>query len=832
MKRIHDSLRQVIGRHRLVFWYDAEGDWAREFEAFTADDVEKVLVENNEFGVKVRILRHPDRNMRFLIYFPSPRPNDADNWLLDLLLQGHEYKADRASLALQDTGLSYDFHHVVEQHLPFFNAQKRIETLRGILDKDDDADAVRLKMMAVLAGIAPDMDVDTLLLHFLREATQASLFDPLTVALGPSELVGDFWKGVTTLFSYTADEPTLVDFAVSLFRGANPLETSASLNPHGRVFLQRWKDSQSHADTFRHWSARLEADLHVEARLESLTDIAIILDADEFPVFEKKIIHSLCRSFGVGAGKEAILPIIQRRRRSFWYPTHEHGYRALEHAIELRELVAGADLTVGALDEGLTRYTQSWWRIDMAYRRFWFHMRRYAQTNLMEQIAAWVEKTYVNNFLLPLADRWSDRIRELTRWSSETLPSQTAFFDRYVQPFLDRGQKVFVVISDALRYEAACEFAILLRNEDRWTCEVEAMLGALPSYTQLGMAALLPGKTREMDGASGNVILDSRSTIGTQNRSEIVKAKVNGSGIALQAEQFLELNTKTEGRALMRDHDVVYIYHNAIDAVGDSVSTEAQTVEAVERAFGELMRILKKIANINATNMILSSDHGFLFQQEAVAEGDMATLPQADEWTYRNRRFAIGTQVQNGPGMKLFQAADLDLTGEWTAAFPLSLGRFPLQGSGKRYAHGGIALQEVVVPVLRIHKARASDTSRVEVDVLRLPSKITTGQVSFALYQEQPVDDKILARQLRIGLFSKEGEPLSEVQTVSFDFADSEARRRETTIVLALSRNADAFNNQEIELHMEETLPGTSQSVVYRSYALRLQKPFGSDFDE
>ena len=830
MKRIHDSLRQVLGRYRLVFWYDSEEDWAKEFETFTADDVEKIRVENNEFGVKVRILRHPDRDMRFLLYFPSARPNDADNWLLDLLLQGHEYKADRASLALQDTGLPYEYHHIVEQHLSFFNEQKRTEALRGLLDKDDDASAVRLKMMAILAGTAPDLD--TLLLHFLREASIASLFDPLTEALGLAELVDDFWKGVATLFNYTAAEPTLVDFTVSLFRGANPLENSASLNPHGRVFLQRWKDSQSHAEAFRHWSARLEGDLNIEAHLDSIADITVILDADEFPVFEKKVIHSLCRSFEAGEGKEAILPIIQKRRRSFWYPTHEDGYRALEQAVELRELVAGAELNVGSLDEGLANYTNSWWRIDMAYRRCWFHLHRYAQNNLMEQIAAWVEKTYVNNYLLPLADRWSDRIRELTRWTAEVLPQQTMFFDHYVQPFLDKGQKVIVVISDALRYEAACEFAASLRNEDRWTCEVEAMLGVLPSYTQLGMAALLPGKIREIDQATGNVILDSRSTIGTQNRNEIVKAKVSGRGTALQAEQFLELNTKTEGRALMRDHDVVYIFHNAIDAVGDAVSTEAKTMEAVERTFGELMRILKKAANINATNMILTSDHGFLFQQEAVADGDMATLPQATEWTYRNRRFAIGTNVQSDPGVKLFKAEDLGLSGECTVAFPLSLGRFPLQGSGKRYVHGGMTLQEVVIPILRIHKARSSDTSRVAVDVLRMPSRITTGQASFALYQEQPVDDKILARQLRIGLFSSEGAPLSEVCAISFDSSDSETRRRETNIVLALSRNADAFNNQEIELRMEETLPGTSQSVVYRSYTLRLQKPFGSDFDE
>ena len=37
------------------------------------------------------------------------RPADANNWLLDLLLQGYEYKADKASLALQAVGLPHEF---------------------------------------------------------------------------------------------------------------------------------------------------------------------------------------------------------------------------------------------------------------------------------------------------------------------------------------------------------------------------------------------------------------------------------------------------------------------------------------------------------------------------------------------------------------------------------------------------------------------------------------------------------------------------------------------------------------------------------------------------
>ena len=831
MKRIHDSLALVLSKHRLVFWYDGDGEWLKEFETFSDEGVDKIPVENNEFGVKIRILREPDTQRRFLLYFRGPRPPDTDNWLLDLYLQGHEYNADRASLALQEAGLPYDFHHVVEQHLPFFNSSKRVEALRRLLQPDDDADVLRLKMMAVQAGTDPQ--VDLLLLHFLGEAAgKGSLLDPVTETLGSANLVEAFWKSVILVFAYGGGEPSLADFAAGLFRAADPLDSGVALHPHARVFLQQWKDSQTHAGSFEFWSGKLEIELHVSARLESLENLEPILDADAFQVFEKKVIHSLCKSFEAGEGKDALISAIQRRGQSFWFPRHEDGFRALEEAIELRELIAGAELTVDTLETGFGRYVQSWWRIDAAYRRFWLHARNYAQNTLMEAICDWVEKAYVNNYLLPLADRWGDLVGAAQGWGVPGVTSQTVFYEEYVRPFLQKDQKAFVVVSDALRYEAAQEFASRLRSEDRWTCEVDAVLASLPSYTQLGMASLLPGSVRDVDSKSTTVTLDGKSTAGVQNRKDILAAAVEGKGTAVQAEEFLEMNTKTEGRALMRDHEVVYIFHNTIDATGDSPKTEAQTVEAVERAFDELLLILKKLANINASHMVLTADHGFLFQQDDVEADDMAVLPEATEWTARNRRYALGVGVQPGAGVKVFRAGELGLTGEWAAAFPLSLGRFPLQGSGKRYVHGGISLQEVVVPVLRIHKTRSSDTRWVEVDVMRLPSKITTGQASFSLYQEEPVSEKVLPRSLRIGVFAKDDTPLSEVRTLDFDSTNPEARLRESTVVLTLARAADDFNNQQVELRLQETLPGTSQSVVYKSFELKIQKPFGSDFDD
>ena len=450
----------------------------------------------------------------------------------------------------------------------------------------------------------------------------------------------------------------------------------------------------------------------------------------------------------------------------------------------------------------------------------------------MERIAEWVEKTYVNNYLLPLTARWSDQVRGLTHWNGQQLPPQTDFFTRFVQPYLDKGQKVVVVVSDALRFEAAAEFATRLRAENRWTAEVDAVLGVLPSYTQLGMAALLPGQIRDIQLPEGTVTVDGKSATGTAARQQILATALNGKATALQAEAFMELNTKTEARALLRDHDVVYLFHNRIDKVGDALATEAKTTEAVEEAFEELLNLLRKIANANGSHMLLTADHGFLFQQSAVDAADDQPLPTADAWLFRNRRFALGRGIVADPAVKIFSARELGLTGDWSAAFPLALGRFPLQGSGKRYVHGGLSLQEVVVPVVRIHKARTDDIDRVEVDFLRLPARITTGQLALALYQDRPVADKVLGRTLRLGVFAADGTALSEARTLTFDSADAEPRTREQSVTLTLARAADRYNHQEVEIRLEETLAGTHQTAVYKSHRVKLQKPFASDFDD
>ena len=830
--RIHDSLDVALTRKRVVLWYDPSSEWADAFESYAGHRVEKLRVAGNEFSVKITISRAA-LDQRFLLYLPSDRPEENDNWLLDVLLAGHEFKADRASLDIQDAGLTLEYRDLAKQHSAFFHSMVRTEKLKEQLRSTDDAASIRLKMMAVLAGVPAD--IDKLLLHFLTRAEphDLNLTDRVQDAYGSSGLVEAFWKAVAAKFGYDASQPNLRDFAVCLFNSANPLQTKPVLKPHARVFLSFWKDSVSSRSAFGAWSSHLADTLQIEGQLAAASDPQLS-DDDTFEVFDRYTLHRLVQGFQADEPAEKLLERLRLRRSSTWFEKHRRGYQAIEQAIQLRSLLTRVDLGVSSLNVGLQLYVDRWWRIDQAYRLCIANLRAYGQPGLMQGLKGWVDNHYVNNFLLPLSDHWSDHVAKLTTWQASALPRQRDFHARYVDPLLSKGQRMFVVISDALRYEAAQELAQLLAQGKGWSTQVEALFGALPSYTQLGMAALLPGAHITINPADAAAAIDGQSARGTDNRDKILKAHTNGRGKAIVAGDFLALNSRTDGRALTKDHDLIVIYHNVIDCVGDKRDTEANTFEAVEKAFEELQAIVRKIANLNGSNVVITADHGFLFQQEAVDDGDRADFPTADALTFKNRRFAYGKEINPAKGLKVFTAQALGFSGTWSAVFPLSLGRFPIQGSGSRYVHGGPSLQEVVVPVIKLKRERKDETKLVEVEVLRVPTKVTTAKVPVSLFQRDAISPTVLPIRLKVALYAKaDGTLLCEPKTLVFDSTAAEPREREQRLELLLSNAAEAYNNQAIVLRFERWVAGVNDPVPDpgKTVELKLQRAFGSDFD-
>lgn len=55
-------------------------------------------------------------------------------------------------------------------------------------------------------------------------------------------------------------------------------------------------------------------------------------------------------------------------------------------------------------------------------------------------------------------------------------------------------------------FEIANELGAIINNEKRFKAEVSTQLGVLPSYTQLGMAALLPHKALSYQPEQGTAV--------------------------------------------------------------------------------------------------------------------------------------------------------------------------------------------------------------------------------------------------------------------------------------------------------------------------------------
>lgn len=844
-ERIAQALTKLFDRRRIVFWYDAKQELREDFEALQLAGVKKIELINNEFGVKHRILRE-EPEQKFLIYREGPQPADLENWLLDVQLAHGEFRTDQVAIWLSELELGFEFADVVQEHAEFYQAIKRKNALKRLLKIDDTPGMIRLKMLAVCAGA--DVWMDAVVENLLAELAAGR--DEKSKLISRCNLDGFLWEQMKRIYGYESDLPGVKDFVIQLFKdcyyqnfdlGKPLVETQqtaiknqkSKMSSDALVFLKRWKDSRQFEESFEALSGECAEILGIEQDLAK-RDFRELIELDYFRLIDRKIISELVR--GVASRTFSIGDVtlwIRQRRQGHWYSEFCHLYEAIDYAAQFIQALDEAKLAMDSMVDGIQRYCSFWFRIDQLYRKFTRHVRCSGQTSLMGTLTEQIENLYVNNYLLKVNDRWQSFVDAATKWEAWPIRLQKDFFAKWVQPFLSKDKKVCVIISDALRYEIGDEFLSLIRKEDRYEAKMEPALAMLPSYTQLGMAALLPNKELALeDNESGTVRVDGRNSQRTANRSKILGRALKQRATAIKVEELMALN-KDNCRALVRDHDVIYIYHNRIDDVGDNRESEERVFEAVEETLKELIRVVKKLTGANANNLLVTSDHGFIYQNRAIDESDfLADDADGEQILFRDRRFVLGKGLKKISSLRKFQPAELGLAGDVEVQIPKSINRLRLQGAGSRFVHGGASLQEVVIPVIRINKKRQSDISVVEVDILRGSSSvITSGQLAVAFYQAQPVTEKVQPRNLRGGIYTQKGDLISDYHDLTFDLTSDNPRDRERQVRFVLTSKADEANGREVILRLDEKLAGTSYYREYKSLRYLMRRSFTSDFD-
>jgi uncharacterized protein (TIGR02687 family) len=832
--RIGQALVKLFERHRIVFWYDAKQELRRDFEALSLPGIEKREIKNNEYTIKYRLLcEEPEQ--KFLLYREGVQPADLDNWLLDVQLGHGEFRTDQVAIWLSELELDHDFAEMVGEHSEFFRAIKRKEALKKLLKPDDTRGIIRLKMLAICVGSEPLLD--SVLGSLLQE--HAVKRDEKISLIGRCGLDMFFWEQISRCYGYQADEPGaepgIGDFVIELFKACYAMGTDGPfrLTPDALVFLKRWKDNRQLEGSFEILSDECSEVLGIKDDIAK-RDFRQLLDVDYFRCIDDQIIYDLVTGVTnrtVSGGDVALW--IRQRRLGHWNREYHHLYEAVDFAAQFIGILAEANLSMESLADGVQRYIHFWFKLDQLYRKFIYHVRASGEASQLGALADQIENLYSNNYLLKVNDLWQSYVDDASIWDARPIPLQRTFFERWVRPFVKKGKKICVVISDGMRYEIGNELLSLIRQEDRYSAELEPMLSMLPSYTQLGMAALLPNKELMVaENQSGSVLVDGLSSQGTPNRVKILQQALSTQVVAVKADELMALKGD-ECRALVRDHDVIYVYHNRIDGTGDKRETEGRVFTAVEETLQELVRLIKKLTGANANNLLVTSDHGFIYQNRAIDESDFSGTDAAGEQIlFRDRRFVLGKGLHKVSSLRTFTPSQLGLAGDVEVQIPKSINRLRLKGSGSRYVHGGASLQEVVLPVLKINKKRQSDVSAVEVEIIRGSSSvITSGQLAVALYQAQPATDKVQPRVLRAGIFTEAGELISDSHYLHFDLSSENPREREFQVRMVLTQKADAVNGQEVIFRLTEKHAGTSHYKEYKSVRYLMRRSFTSDFD-
>ena len=826
--RIEHALVKLFGKYRIVFWYDDESSLRIDFEAVDLEGVEKVEVANNEFGLKYRMLRQePDQ--KFLLFHDGPQPADKENWLLDVQLAHTVFRTDKASLWLTELELPYEFKPVLAKHKPFFGLARRRDKLRTSVTKTDTQSQILLKMLAVCADA--DFWLDSVLENLLEELSEDE--SKRLTLIQKCGLEVFLWESVKRTYGYESASPSVKDFAIELFKSCyrSEVDGDSKLATESLVFLKRWKDSRTHEQAFETLSNQCAEILAIQSDLEQ-RPLKQLAEVDYFRLIDLKVLSELAAAVlnkTMTAGE--VTQVIRSRRRGHWYREFEHLYEAVEHAAALSGLLDTLSLQFDSLNQGIEVYKETLFRVDQVYRKFVYHSERAGNATFFQKLTETICGRYSNAFLLPLGDRWQEFVDRLDRWKIPGTQPQGGFFDRYIRRVLDKNNKVFVIISDAMRYEIGEELSRRIRGEDKFDANLDAMVTCLPSYTQLGMASLLPHKKLTINDDKGmTVTCDGVPSSGTAGRDKILKSAVQGEALAVQADAILGKNTE-EVRALVRDHDVIYIYHNRIDKTGHTRDTERQAFRAAEEAMDDVVRLVKRLTSANASNVVVTADHGFLYQDE-VTESDFSQAEVSGEISGTDRRFVVGRNLNVEGAALLYSAESLGLDGDFQVAVPKSINRFRKSGSGTRFLHGGSSLQEILVPVLQVKKRRETDVSAVNVDIMpTTTSIISTGQLSVAFYQSEPATEKRQARAVRVGIYASDGELISDSHQLLFDLASGNARERELKVRLVLSKQADAYNQQPVMLKLEELVAGTSHFKEYKSAQFTLRRSFTSDFD-
>lgn len=355
--------------------------------------------------------------------------------------------------------------------------------------------------------------------------------------------------------------------------------------------------------------------------------------------------------------------------------------------------------------------------------------------------------------------------------------------DFYANECVSNSKQV-VIISDALRYEVAAELMQELAKE-KHIAKLSAYRAMLPTETKYCKPALLPHtsliwKNKEML-VDGEVLdtLESRS---------VQVAKYKESACCVDYETVIKADVKTARELFKRP--LVYIFHDTIDAASHGAGA-GDVIAACRKAIEQLAVLVRRLhASWNVTNVVLTADHGFLYNDVEFAEKDKHAVTVAGI-IEKKTRYYVSDQVSAQEGvvtMPLDKVSGMKAETPIYIGVPMGTNRLAASG-GYSFAHGGATLQEMLIPVIHSSQKRSDKTNKVGVALVDHNLVMVSSRLKFQLIQSEAVSMTVVERKVVCQVYQGD-TPVTGKQTIMLDSADTiNLNNRVYEVVLILNHS-------------------------------------------
>ena len=841
---LRSLIAKQVADNGLVVWYDPDGAYASALSALDLRDTTVLRYMGSFIQLRWEIdqkhLMDGEQPSRLVVYVPMAQ-DQTDHALVELEAAGVIMQPGQQPPA-RNTRLA-----VVAR-----NALKGIlgEDTAAYVEKQAEAGKLTLADLDALADKGGEVSKGVIALIFGTGNPQETALsfldnDSLDESITKKEAMGELSEllqrdlgfdapdgaGLDDLRQRLARHVLMTDFIsglgevvpheLSSVPVASTPVTSAACVAVARAWRMRRDRRESYVDA----ACRVEQEFNLAGLM---FEPEAMVNAETFPAIEGALLrHAENRLFEQTDGD--MLTLADSRLSRFWCDAEPKLQTRWALVASVAEVLLEADRVEQALKKAppsvagmIEEYAESekpWCLLDTQHRHMesrWHNFEPYGDDHDgIEKLVIRARQRYVA-VGSEMARQFLSQIQK--KAPDKSVVRQLEVYEKHIKPLLAEKKTAYVWV-DALRFEMGRELARLLRED--FEVDLHPAIAAVPTITEIGMAALLPGAQNDakvVAAGSGKLGLEIDGTV-VKDRKDRLALLRKHAGVEVYDAKLDDLLPKPSKKVRegIENAQLILVTSQEIDELceQDNITQARRQMDGV---LNDLRRGVRVLIDMGIERIVLTADHGHVFADEL--SEDMKVDSPGGETVDLHRRVWVGHGGNADDAFLRAPLTALGMQGEFDLATPWTFACFKCKGGANAYFHGGLSPQELLVPVLILSpssKPSAGPPVGVAWTLVPGSEKLTTRFFSVQITGFNSGLFDIAAPKVRVELRAK-GRTLSHAVSASYGFEEATgdvALRNEegnskkiasNTVTLMITEEPD---QKSVSLHLLDAATGT-----------------------